>query len=80
MDKPVVLVIKPKFLKKLRQLKILTKFIKNCKNPQWPNEDQARIHKTYQQNTLNWDIFITHSFLWYKTPEGRQYWDDKANN
>ena len=71
------LVIRPEFEKKLRELKILTKFKKNCANPKWVISDPLK-RRIIQNNTLVWSEFIDEAFYWELSPEGHFYWSNIA--
>ena len=71
------LVIRPEFEKKLRELKILTRFKKNCANPKWVISDPLK-QRIAQNNTLDWNEFINAAFFWVTSPEGTCYWSNIA--
>lgn len=75
-EKLPILVIKPDFEWKLRELKILTKFKKNCINSGFKHGLEKRIK---QNETPNWYHFIECSFVWVYSPEGHKYWNEIAN-
>jgi len=82
------IIFKPEFEKKLKKLKIKTKFIKNLRNPKWtilPNLNIMEMnykrmkYKERFENSKNWSEFISHAFNWINSPEGFDYWDKISN-
>jgi mRNA-degrading endonuclease RelE of RelBE toxin-antitoxin system len=73
------IVFKPEFEKKLKKLKIKTKFVKNLKNPQWPHPDKTNYYKQEFENAPNWKMFIHYAFNWARTPEDHFYWERISN-
>lgn len=67
------LTFKPEFEAKLKQLKIKTKFVNNCKKVKWPEHQAIRIKECFN-TTNNWLHFIVYAFHWDSTPEGYDYW------
>jgi hypothetical protein len=74
------IVFQPAFEKKLKKLRIKTKFVKNFNNPKWVTPDLFDYRRKSCLTSVSWRCFITCAFYWTNTSEGYAYWDDIANN
>lgn len=80
------IVFKPEFEKKLKDLKIKTKFVKNFKIKEWPASEHNSVPFSIENNhaccltTNNWFRFIQNAFNWDTTLEGYDYWKNIANS
>jgi hypothetical protein len=63
------IIFKPEFEKKLKKLKIKTKFIKR-----WLADDPPTRFESLQ-SSKNWRDFILTAFIWKETIEGEKYWN-----
>ena len=61
---------KPEFEKKLKELRIKTKFVKNINFQK--NHTKVEIEELNEIN--HWTHFIRSAFIFKKTPEGIDYW------
>jgi hypothetical protein len=74
------IILKPEFEKKLKKLKIKTKFLKNCRNPKWRKDLRSADFYRRKMNEANsWPFFIDYAFQWVESPEGHEFWKDIAN-
>jgi hypothetical protein len=68
------IVFKPEFEKKLKELKIKTKFVKNCKSPKWNDSSMTDSYKKSFENAKNWWKFLQFAFQWEYSVEGYSFW------
>lgn len=78
------IVFKPEFEKKLKDLRIKTKFVKNFNKKEWPNSInnyECNIENMHKQclNATSWYAFVVYAFNWDITPEKQEYWSNIAN-
>ena len=64
------LIIKPEFDKKLKKLRVKTRFLNNLKKKR-ANPEMALQHLNSHKN---FSEFISDAFFWDNTPEGTIYW------
>jgi hypothetical protein len=64
---------KPEFEKKLKKLKIKTKFVKNWKANKWATSNPTANRELALQ-VNSWEEFIMYAFGWNMTSEGYDYW------
>jgi hypothetical protein len=76
------IVFAPEIEKKLKRLKIKTKFVKYWLANKWKISDPNynRHIATLEEKDNNWYNFIGYSFNWSLTEEGKDYWNNIANN
>lgn len=67
---------KPEFEKKLKELKIKTKFVKNWIANKWNISSDPEYARHCALNAVEWKEFIIWAFNWDLTPEGHNYWDE----
>jgi hypothetical protein len=67
--------MRPEFDRKLKELKIKGKYIKNVRNPKWNCPYNAEYLKRYKDGTAIFETFIKKSFNWENSPEGFDFWD-----
>lgn len=76
----ITYVFKSEFEKKLKKLKIKTKFLKNVQCSNW-NSNLSNIEKCRKLNTeVRWSGFISDAFDWTDTEDGHVYWNKIASN
>jgi len=68
------IIFKPEFEKKLKRLKIKTKFVRNLRNCKFVYTNLGLLNITN-----DWEDFIRLAFKWSNSPEGFEYWDNIAN-
>ena len=61
---------KPKFEKKLKELRIKTKFVKNF----YSQKNITKLEIKDINKIKRWKSFIRSAFFFEKTPEGLDYW------
>jgi hypothetical protein len=76
------IVFAPEIEKKLKRLKIKTKFVKYWLANKWETTDPdfKRSIAISAEKDNNWFTFINYSFNWNLTEEGWDYWIKIANN
>lgn len=70
---------KPEFEKKLKKLRIKTKYVKNLMKPGAIEANmgiQPKDPVEYANNKHTWYRFITDTFAWKSTPEGFTFWSN----
>jgi hypothetical protein len=75
------IIFKSKFEKKLKKLRIKTKFMKNVKKYVGTNfSKQDDYMNTINKNANSWHKFIVIAFIWRDTPEKDDFWRKIANS
>ena len=69
---------KPEFEKKLKELRIKTKFVKNWIANKWFSND-PKYCRERALNAVGWKEFMIWAFSWELTPEGYEYWNQIFN-
>ena len=69
---------KPEFEKKLKELKIKTKFVKNFTSKEHGHTKLSEWEQELFRNTDNWHDFIIYSFVWRNTSEGKFFWSSQS--
>lgn len=76
------IVFKPEFEKKLKKLRIKTKYVNNLMKPGAIKANtgvQPEDPVEYANNKHNWYEFIANTFIWKDTPEGFYFWSRISN-